>query len=118
MDKAFLVWNCQEAASSGFIKTLKNYISQVKPSLIALLKLRVSRVKADKLVRRTGFDRSFHIEATGFSGGIWMMWKEELCVEVHEIYRQYIQAHVKGDNIDMEFTVVYASLVPSYRQWL
>ena len=110
------MWNCQGAASSGFIRILKNYINQVKHVLIALLEPRVSG--ADKLVRKIGFDRSFRLEATGFSGGIWIMWKDDLYVEVREIYKQYIYTYIKRDNVDMDLTVVYASPTPSYRQWL
>ncbi|KAE8673109.1 hypothetical protein F3Y22_tig00111812pilonHSYRG00278 [Hibiscus syriacus] len=48
--------------------------------IFAMFEPRVSGAKADEFIRKSGFDRSFRIEANGFSGGIWVMWKEFVAI--------------------------------------
>lgn len=41
--------------------------------MIALFEPKIRGKKIDDFIFKSGFDRSYHIEAVGFSGGIWLL---------------------------------------------
>ncbi|CAI9094305.1 OLC1v1030022C1 [Oldenlandia corymbosa var. corymbosa] len=65
-----------------------------------------------------GFARSFQIEAVGFSGGIWLLWKERVVVRVIRCHKQFLHVAVTVDNVAFLLTVVYASPNPRVRREL
>ena len=43
-------------------------------SILALMETRISGERADKVIRRIGFDGCYKVEANGFTGAIWVLW--------------------------------------------
>ncbi|KAH1040749.1 hypothetical protein J1N35_042492 [Gossypium stocksii] len=58
------------------------YNREYKPDLIDLLETRVSGSKADSIIAKLGFDFSHRVEAVGFSGEIWIGWKDSISVDI------------------------------------
>ncbi|KAK5832587.1 hypothetical protein PVK06_016389 [Gossypium arboreum] len=52
------------------------YNRQHKLDLISLLETRVSGEKANLVIAKLGINNSHRVEAVGFSGGIWIGWKD------------------------------------------
>lgn len=96
-----MFWNCQGALSHDFQRTFKALVHNYKPMMVALLKPKISGKKADKFILRSRFDRSYQIEAVGFSSGIWLLWKEGLHVEIVVNHNSY--------GLISWITVIYAS---------
>ncbi|KAJ1441622.1 hypothetical protein SESBI_01244 [Sesbania bispinosa] len=78
---------------------------------IALLEPRISGSKADLAMKKMGFSGGVRVEAQGFSGGIWCMWKaEDMTVNVIKTSSQCI--HFQLINVGgaiWTLTIVYAS---------
>ncbi|XP_028797607.1 uncharacterized protein LOC114753107 [Neltuma alba] len=47
--------------------------------VLCLLETRISGERADNVVRHLGFNNWLRLEATGFAGGIWVLWDESQC---------------------------------------
>lgn len=77
-----LVWNCQGCANPRFDRYLREHAREYSLDLVALLDTRVSKHKADMVVKKSGFKSSRRIEAKGYSGGIWLLWSDSYEVEV------------------------------------
>ncbi|KAL4325308.1 hypothetical protein GQ457_11G022240 [Hibiscus cannabinus] len=60
--------------------------------VLAIMEPRVSGLTADNFIRRAGFDYSYRVEANGFSGGIWVMWKNIVNIDVVAVDNQFIHA--------------------------
>ncbi|MBA0849682.1 hypothetical protein Goshw_019165 [Gossypium schwendimanii] len=56
-----------------------------------------SGCKVDNVIRRTVFKYSFHIEACGFSRGIWVMWGDDVYIDILEVDFKYI--HMSYSNV-------------------
>ncbi|MBA0630553.1 hypothetical protein Godav_002640 [Gossypium davidsonii] len=69
-------------ASLKFLRVFREYNREHKPDLISLIETRVNGGKADSIIAKLGFHCSHRVEATRFSGGIWICWKESVCVKV------------------------------------
>ncbi|KAJ4842985.1 hypothetical protein Tsubulata_036399 [Turnera subulata] len=52
---------------------------------------------------------SHRIEAWGFSGGIWLLWRNNVCVEIKLQHFQFLHFSLRVDFGEMEFTGVYGS---------
>lgn len=84
-----------------------------------MLKPRISGSSADKVCRSFGFDNWIRVEAIGFSGGIWVLWRDNLQVDIVTINPQFVLARVKHGNDDWCFiSFVYGSPTHSLRRKL
>ncbi|KAE8673137.1 hypothetical protein F3Y22_tig00111810pilonHSYRG00091 [Hibiscus syriacus] len=58
-----------------FLTIFRQYLRDFKPDLVAIFEPRISGGRADIFIAATRFPRSHRIEATCFSGGIWLCWE-------------------------------------------
>ncbi|KAL4326271.1 hypothetical protein GQ457_11G005490 [Hibiscus cannabinus] len=61
-----------------------------KPDIVAIMEPRISGAKADNFIRRSGFAASYRVEADGFSGGIWVLWKDSVTMDILAVSNQFI----------------------------
>ncbi|KAH9648695.1 reverse transcriptase domain-containing protein [Citrus sinensis] len=109
----------ERVLSQGFRRTFNGLVKNYNPTLVAVFEPRVSDIKADNLIRKSGFARSHRVEAMGFSGGIWLLWKEGLNVEIVMNHRQFIHFRVSNNSgLISSITAIYASPIPSVRKLL
>lgn len=108
-----LIWNCQGAASREVGRTLKEMIWIHKPQVLGLLEPKISGYKADEVCKKLVFEDWIRVEALGFSGGIWVLWRSSIHVNVIRTHTQFIFLQVKeGIKEPWNLAVVYGS--PSY----
>ena len=80
---------------------------------------RISGNKADSFIRRSGFDKSYRVEAEGFSGGIWILWRDRFQVEVVASHSQFVHIKLSIKNtISYWLIAVYARPNPQSRKIL
>lgn len=46
--------------------------------------------KADNIISRLGFDNSYCIKVVGFAGGIWILWKDTILIDIVDLHNQVI----------------------------
>ncbi|KAE8671999.1 hypothetical protein F3Y22_tig00111877pilonHSYRG00324 [Hibiscus syriacus] len=99
---------------------LKEMIHKHKLQAIAILETRISGEQADKTINKLGFGNSFRVEAQGFSGEIWICWKEDKEVEILRVSNRFIHGRIKDDKSKrwVFFTTVYATPNVSKRKLL
>ncbi|KAK5840874.1 hypothetical protein PVK06_009779 [Gossypium arboreum] len=76
-----------------------------------MFEVRISGARAEVVIAKLGFDYSFRVEATGFAGGIWLLWNEGSSVEFFEAHLQFIHVRIRDRRCCRPFlcTAVYAS---------
>lgn len=72
-----MCWNYRGAGSKEFELEMKNLLREHKPIVLILLEPWVSGEKADRICRKLRKNRWVCSEASGFSGGVWVLWDEE-----------------------------------------
>lgn len=114
-----MFWNVQGAASKSFYRTFVSFCRNYNPSMVVILEPRISGLKADHFIKKSGFDRSHRVEAIGFSGGIWLLWKEIFEVGIIMNNKQFVHFKITKNNGLLSWvTAVYASPVPNVRRFL
>ncbi|KAA3488313.1 reverse transcriptase [Gossypium australe] len=98
-------------ASNKFLRAFREYNLEYKPDIVCLLEPRVSGHKATSIIDKLGFDRSHRIESVGFSGGIWVGWKDSITISIIHNHPQFMLLNLKVNAINNGFFifVVYGS---------
>ncbi|XP_056694850.1 uncharacterized protein [Spinacia oleracea] len=111
MSIKILMWNVQGAGKQAFMATLKEIIRINNPTVIVLVETHLSGEKAQRVCDRIGFSGQTRVEAQGFSGGIWLFWKEEeVSVTPFEAHGQHLTIEIaKIGDTPWLFSAVYAS---------
>ncbi|XP_028797766.1 uncharacterized protein LOC114753260 [Neltuma alba] len=120
MNQSIFVWNCQGAASNKFHTVLKSLLQGFKPAIIALVEPRISGYKADKVIQKLNYPNSHRVESEGFSGGIWLLWIDQVKVQILVNHKQFIHSRicdVEG-RLPFLFTAIYGSPNPVSRNLL
>ncbi|KAK9016677.1 hypothetical protein V6N11_079172 [Hibiscus sabdariffa] len=105
------ITDMQGAFDTGFNSSFKLLIRKHRHYLVIVMEPRISESTADKIIRITGFDRSFWVEARGFAGSIWVLWRDSINVDVLAVSNQYIHCFcsVPGEAVVFFATFIYAS---------
>ncbi|XP_075515886.1 uncharacterized protein LOC142550694 [Primulina tabacum] len=105
-----MVWNCQGAASKPTRRVIKDLRRKFKPSVLGLLEPRVSGSQADEICKKMGFENWARVESVGFSGGIWVLWEANICVNIVYTHPQFILFQVMvDDQYPWLLSIVYGS---------
>ena len=105
-----MMWNTNGTASKVFSCTMKDLLRIHRPEILGLLEMKVSGFKADDICNKLGFDYWVRVEALGFNGGIWILWKDCYHVDVLKTHPQFIHLKVSRDgNQQWLLSVVYGS---------
>lgn len=111
-------WNCRGASAKSFPNLLRDIVSKYGIQVMALLETRISGDKADRVVKKLGFNNWLRVEATGFAGEIWLLWNED-DIRVDYILSDIQILHCKLFDKDKEegafVTFVYGEPNPQLR---
>ncbi|KAJ8420945.1 hypothetical protein Cgig2_023221 [Carnegiea gigantea] len=75
---SIMVWNCQGAASRLFLNTLAELLRRYASAILALVEIKVSGSSAESVCRKLNFNGLYKVDAHGFQGGIWVLWKTRI----------------------------------------
>ena len=67
-----------------------------KPDIMGLVEPRIRGVQADSTCIKMSFHNWIRIEALGFSGGIWVLWKDCIQVNVLRTHLQFIHKQINS----------------------
>ncbi|XVE65588.1 hypothetical protein DITRI_Ditri08aG0012200 [Diplodiscus trichospermus] len=119
INPSILIWNYQGAASQEFKRACKTLVHNYRPDVLALLEPRISGLKADSFIKKSGFEYSYRMKAVGFSERIWILWNGRINVTIEHSHTQFIHFRVDEGGQSISYvTVVYGNPVPSVRKVL
>lgn len=114
-------WKCWGAGARYFPHLVQDLKLNYNVHILTIVETRVSGKRAEKIISKPGLSNNYRVEATGFSGRIWLLWEGE-CVSVNIISysSQYIHTNISYNASEERFllTCVYGSPTPSIRQGL
>jgi len=108
-----LAWNCRGLSSSRAVRSLLDVQKKVRPDVCFLSETHLDKAKAEKVRRRAGFDKMIVHESNGRSGGLLLMWREEVKIRMKGIIHNYIDVLIEDDG-GWRFTGIYGE--PEWNQ--
>jgi hypothetical protein len=85
----------------------------LKPDVFFLSETHLEKVRAENLRRKLGFDHSIIFESDGQSGGLLMLWRNNVRITEKGVTKNYIDVVIEGE-FSWRFTGVYGE--PSWGQ--
>lgn len=76
-------WNCRGLGSSRAIRDLKALIRSHKSDILFRMETRLLKVRFSSLKMQLGFGHGFMVERPGLGGGLIMLWRKDLEVQLH-----------------------------------
>ncbi|KAK5793701.1 hypothetical protein PVK06_034854 [Gossypium arboreum] len=76
--------------TKNFIRAFCEYNEEHKSDIACLVETKVSGKKANDIIEKLGFNFSHQVEAVGFSGGIWVGWKDSIHIRIIQNHPQFI----------------------------
>lgn len=113
-----LFWNCRGAGNSRFPGLIHNYVRIYNLYFLALLEPRISGSRADRVIDKLDFDGIARVDAIGFSGGIWCLWKHnKIAIDVLSTSKYCVLLKVNPRSKDpWLLSVVYGSPQERHRE--
>jgi hypothetical protein len=106
-----LIWNCRGAGGKVFPSLIRDTMRTHNIDFIALLETRISGVKAEAVVKKIGLQEGVRVDAQGFSGGIWCLWKSS-CPPITVVDTSKYCIHLEVNDASPKhwyFSIIYAS---------
>jgi len=77
-----LAWNCCGLGSARAVRALLEVRRRLNPDVWLLSETHLDNANADNIRRRAGFDHLLVHESDGRSGGLVLMWRDDISVQV------------------------------------
>ncbi|XP_042982759.1 uncharacterized protein LOC122311987 [Carya illinoinensis] len=85
-----LSWNCRGLGNPRTVQDLYRMVEEKRPKVIFLIETKANASRLDGVRRRLGFEGCFVVEAVGRKGGLALLWREEVGVEVYNFSQWHI----------------------------
>ncbi|GAU21713.1 hypothetical protein TSUD_180570 [Trifolium subterraneum] len=106
-----LVWNCRGAIGHNFPSLIRDYTRIYHIDFLAILETCINGNADEKVIKKFGMDNCVRVDAIGFSGGIWHLWRSN-CPPITVISTSHHCIHLKINGNSSSaccLSIVYAS---------
>ncbi|CAM8914180.1 unnamed protein product [Rhodiola kirilowii] len=107
-------WNCRGLGRPRTVRALKDAIRAFSPQIVCLLETRKKETEGDWVRRKLGFRNGLLVSCRGQSGGLALLWNEDLEVRIKSFSRNHIDAIVEDQTV-FRLTLFYGEPAVSNR---
>ncbi|CAM8902883.1 unnamed protein product [Rhodiola kirilowii] len=110
-----LYWNCRGLWRASAVRSLKDVTKSHHPQILRLIETKKKRKAWERLRLQLGFRNCFAVDRFGLSGGLALLWKEGIDVNLRSYSRFHIDVDVKIEK-SFRFTLFYGNPVSNRRK--
>lgn len=112
-------WNCRGISHPSTMRSLRGYVKSQKPSYVFVSKVKCcNSVQIEKIVRSLKFNFFEFVPAIGKSGGLLLMWRQDLNIKVIVSSSSFINCMVFCNHspTSWQLTCIYGPPIPTHKQ--
>jgi exonuclease III len=108
---SFLSWNCRGLGNPRATRDLHLMVKKKGPKLVFLMETKICNKDMDFLRIKLKFNYIFVIDSVGRSGGLILLWKNDINIEIQNYSRRHINAIVSmgRDGVKWKFSGIYGN---------
>lgn len=112
-----LSWNCWGLGNHPTIRALKSFVRGTNPSILFLSETKMSETMSSQRVKQFGFHNACIVSSVGISGGLWLLWKDDVELEIISQSRNLIHIQIIHQSFRTQWHLfcVYGPPVTSHR---
>ncbi|GLT72801.1 hypothetical protein SLA2020_447050 [Shorea laevis] len=112
-----LSWNCRGLGNPRTVRNLRLLVEDKQPTILFLMETKLRRTEMASLRVKLGFDSLFVVDSVRRSGGLAMLWKEEVNLEIQNYSLRHINAVITetGQSFQWKMTGFYGHPETAHR---
>lgn len=113
-----LSWNCRGLGNLQTVHDLCRLVKEKRPELVFLIETKLRQHRFDKIKNKLGFNSLFVVDYVRRSGGLALLWIDDLVVDIQNYSRCHINATIHStEHTDAwKFTGFYGHLETGKRK--
>ncbi|KAJ1258358.1 hypothetical protein BS78_10G069200 [Paspalum vaginatum] len=116
---SMLSWNCRGTGRSlqnSKMQHLSRLVSSTQAQVIFVSETRNAKITATQLNNHFSVSDSFVVPSIGLSGGLWVMWTDEVRIEIINSSQYYVFASVVQISTNVSFNLICMYGDPHHKQ--
>ncbi|CAM8877662.1 unnamed protein product [Rhodiola kirilowii] len=101
-------WNCRGVGGPRAVRSICDVVNTHRPSILGLLETKKADGNWDDLRCRLGFKGCLSVRSRGKAGGLALLWKDDVGVDLKSFSYSHIDVWVKGEE-EFFLTVFYGN---------
>lgn len=93
-----LSYNCRGLGKARAVVRLTNLVRREDPKVVFLMETRCDKKRMEEVRVRLGFSNCFTVECRGKSGGLCLLWSEEIKVSVKSYTFHHIDVGIVSED--------------------
>ena len=93
---SLLSWNCRGLGNFRIVKALEKAVNKEEPKIVFLMEKKSKREWLEKVKERCKMKHGLIVPSDGSKGGLAMLWKEGITMEIKMYSQDHINAWVEG----------------------
>lgn len=93
---SILSWTCRGLGNLRTIRDLCRLVKENRSKLVFLMETKLRQHHFDKIKNKMGFNSGFVVECVGRSGGLALLWTNDLVVDIENYSRRHINATIRS----------------------
>jgi exonuclease III len=94
---SILSWNCRGLENFRTVWDLCRLVEEKRPKLIFLMETKLQSHRVEGIKLRVGFHNVFVVDSVGKSGGLALMWSDNIQVDIQNYSPRHINSMVKTE---------------------
>ena len=87
-------WNCQGLGNPKAVRALHRIVKSKGPTVLFLMETKLNNGRIEDIRTKIGFDYAFTAPSVGRSGGLALLWKQEVDMCIQNFSQHHIDAHM------------------------
>jgi hypothetical protein len=104
-----LSWNCRGLGNLRTVHDLCQMVKEKRPWMVFLMETKLRKEKMEVIRCKLGFSCMFVVDCVGRSGGLALLWGDDISVEIQNFSHRHINGKIASPNSDIhwKFTGFY-----------
>ncbi|XP_040996152.1 uncharacterized protein LOC121242341 [Juglans microcarpa x Juglans regia] len=104
-----LSWNCRGLGNPRTVRDLSMLVKIHKPSILFLMETKLQKKNLDGLKLKLGFKYLFSVDSVGRSGGMVLLWAEDVHIKISTYSQKHINMWVVQSEVEWMLTCFYGN---------